>query len=151
MAPGDHPVPAEEDMAYRGAPSAISGEGATMLIDSEGPGMTQAEFDIATQVYFERCAGCHGILCKGPTGKPLTPDITREKGIDCLKALITNGSAAGMPNWGTSGDLTDDQIDIMARYLQHEPPAPPEFGLPEMMNSWKVVRTLEGMGVVHCS
>jgi nitrite reductase (NO-forming)/hydroxylamine reductase len=134
--PSDHPVPTQSEMAYRGAPSAI--EGAKGFIDSEGPNMTQAEFDVATQVYFERCAGCHGVLRKGATGKPLTPDITREKGTDYLKALITYGSAAGMPNWGTSGDLTDDQIDVMARYLQHEPPAPPEFGLPEMTASWNV-------------
>jgi nitrite reductase (NO-forming)/hydroxylamine reductase len=135
--PSDHPVATEGEMAYQGAPSAI--EGASGFIDSEGPGMTQAEFDIATQVYFERCAGCHGVLRKGATGKPLTPDITREKGSDYLKALITYGSAAGMPNWGTSGDLTEEHIDIMARYLQHEPPEPPEFGLPEMTASWKVI------------
>ncbi|MEE8494890.1 MAG: cytochrome D1 domain-containing protein, partial [Xanthomonadales bacterium] len=71
--------------------------------------------------------------------RALTPEITREKGTDYLKALITYGSAAGMPNWGTSGDLTDEQIDIMARYLQHQPPSPPEFGLPEMIDSWKVM------------
>jgi nitrite reductase (NO-forming)/hydroxylamine reductase len=135
--PADHPVTSKGEMAYQGAPSAI--EGAKGFIDSEGPQMTQAEFDMATQVYFERCAGCHGVLRKGATGKPLTPDITREKGSDYLKALITYGSAAGMPNWGTSGDLTDEQIDVMARYLQHEPPAPPEFGLPEMTASWKLL------------
>jgi nitrite reductase (NO-forming)/hydroxylamine reductase len=27
-----------------------------------------------------------------------------------------------MPNWGTSGELTDEQVDIMARFVQHEPP-----------------------------
>ena len=27
----------------------------------------------------------------------------------------------------------------MARFLQQEPPAPPEFGMPEMMASWKVM------------
>jgi nitrite reductase (NO-forming)/hydroxylamine reductase len=135
--PADHPVTTKEEMAYRGAPSAVPG--AKGFIDSEGPGMTQVEFDSATQIYFERCAGCHGVLRKGATGKPLTPDITREKGTDYLKALITYGSAAGMPNWGTSGELTDEQIDIMARYLQHEPPEPPEFGMPEMMASWKVM------------
>ncbi|MBT8058768.1 MAG: c-type cytochrome [Gammaproteobacteria bacterium] len=135
--PADHPVTSEEELAYRGAPSAV--EGAKGFIDSEGPKMTQAEFDSATQVYFERCAGCHGVLRKGATGKALTPDITREKGTDYLKALITYGSAAGMPNWGTSGDLTEKQIDVMARYLQHQPPAPPEFGLPEMTKSWKVL------------
>ncbi|MBT8064195.1 MAG: c-type cytochrome [Gammaproteobacteria bacterium] len=135
--PADHPVTSEEELAYRGAPSAV--EGAKGFIDSEGPKMTQVEFDSATQVYFERCAGCHGVLRKGATGKALTPDITREKGTDYLKALITYGSAAGMPNWGTSGDLTEKQIDVMARYLQHQPPAPPEFGLPEMTKSWKVL------------
>jgi len=135
--PADHPTSTKEEMAYQGAPSAV--EGAKGFIDSEGPNMTQAEFDTATRVYFERCAGCHGVLRKGATGKPLTPDITREKGTDYLKALITYGSAAGMPNWGTSGDLTEAQIDAMARYLQHEPPAPPEYGLPEMTASWKLL------------
>ena len=93
--PADHPVTSKEELAYQGTPSPI--EGAKGFIDSEGPGMTQAEFDSATQIYFERCAGCHGVLRKGATGKPLTPEITREKGGDYLKALITYGSAAGMP------------------------------------------------------
>ncbi len=137
--PADHPVPSEEDLAYRGAPSPITVEDARQFIDSEGPNMTHAEFDVATGLYFERCAGCHGVLRKGATGKALTTDITREKGTDYLKALITYGSPAGMPNWGTSGDLTDEQIDIMARFLQHEPPAPPEWGLPEMIDSWSVL------------
>ncbi len=44
-----------------------------------------------------------------------------------------------MPNWGSSGELTEEQIDIMARFLQQEPPAPPEFGMPEMLDSWKVL------------
>ena len=137
--PSDHPVSAGAEMAYSGAPTAMSGEDTRKFIDSEGPGITQAEFDTATEIFFQRCAGCHGVLRKGATGKPLTTDITREKGTDYLKALITYGSAAGMPNWGTSGDLTEDQIDIMARFLQHEPPAPPEFGMPEMVDSWKLL------------
>ena len=137
--PSDHPVTSGTEMAYKGAPSAISADEAKGFIDSEGPGITQAEFDTATEIFFQRCAGCHGVLRKGATGKPLTTDITREKGTDYLKALITYGSAAGMPNWGTSGDLTDEQIDIMARFLQHEPPAPPEWGMKEMVGSWKLL------------
>jgi len=137
--PSDHPVAAAPVMAYKGAPSAITAEDTRMFIDSEGPNITQEEFNSATEIFFQRCAGCHGVLRKGATGKSLTTDITREKGIDYLKALITYGSAAGMPNWGTSGDLTDEQIDILARFLQHEPPAPPEFGLPEMVASWKLL------------
>ena len=44
-----------------------------------------------------------------------------------------------MPNWGTSGELSEEEIDILARYLQHEPPAPPEFGLAKMKETWKVL------------
>jgi nitrite reductase (NO-forming)/hydroxylamine reductase len=105
----------------------------------DDPVMTQEEFQKATTIYFERCAGCHGVLRKGATGKPLTPDITRENGYDYLKNFITYGSPAGMPNWGTSGDLTEGDVDMMARYLLLEPPAPPEFGMPEMMASWKLL------------
>jgi nitrite reductase (NO-forming)/hydroxylamine reductase len=135
--PAEHP--ASEQIAYQGAPSTISSEEAKKLIDSEGPPMTEAEFSQATEIFFQRCAGCHGVLRKGATGKPLTTDITRVKGTDYLKALITYGSPAGMPNWGTSGDLTAEQVDIMARFLQHEPPAPPEWGLPEMTASWNLL------------
>jgi nitrite reductase (NO-forming)/hydroxylamine reductase len=137
--PADHPVASESQMSYQGAPLAITAEDTRSFIDSEGPNITQAEFDASTEMFFQRCAGCHGVLRKGATGKPLTTDITRQKGIDYLKALITYGSAGGMPNWGTSGDLTNAQIDAMARFLQHEPPEPPEWGMPEMVNSWKLL------------
>ena len=49
------------------------------------------------------------------------------------------GSPAGMPNWGTSGKLSPAEVDLMARYLQHEPPQPPEYGMKEMKASWKVL------------
>jgi nitrite reductase (NO-forming)/hydroxylamine reductase len=105
----------------------------------EDPVMTQEEFQAATQIYFERCAGCHGVLRKGATGKPLTTDITRENGLEYLQSFITYGSPAGMPNWGTSGQLSEAEVDMMARYLLLEPPAPPEWGMPEMKESWKVL------------
>ncbi len=62
------------------------------------PALTQDEFNRANQVYFERCAGCHGVLRKGATGKPLTPDVTRAQGFDYLRDFITYGSPGGMPN-----------------------------------------------------
>jgi nitrite reductase (NO-forming)/hydroxylamine reductase len=102
------------------------------------PALTQAEADIANTIYFQRCAGCHGVLRKGATGKALTTDLTRELGEDYLKAFITYGSPGGMPNWGTSGDLSEQEIDIMVRYLLNEPTAPPEWGMPEMRASWHV-------------
>ena len=105
----------------------------------KAPPMTQAEFEIGRKIYFERCAGCHGVLRKGATGKPLTPDITLGKGTDYLKVFINFGSPAGMPNWGTSGELTEKEVDLMARYVQQTPPTPPEFGMKEMKATWKVI------------
>jgi nitrite reductase (NO-forming)/hydroxylamine reductase len=134
-----HPGATEGEMKYQGSPSAIPADEARQLMSAGGPILSEAEFSVATQLYFERCAGCHGVLRKGATGKALTPDITTEKGTEYLKALITYGSPAGMPNWGTSGEMTPEQIDIMARFLQQEPPAPPEYGMPEMQGSWKVL------------
>ena len=101
--------------------------------------MTLAEFDMARKIYFERCAGCHGVLRKGATGKPLTPDLTVPNGTDYLKVFIAYGSPAGMPNWLSSGELTEAQVDLMARYIQHEPPQPPEWGLADMKGTWKIM------------
>ncbi len=100
--------------------------------------MTEEEFEQAREMYFERCAGCHGVLRGGATGKALTTDLTRDLEYDYLHSFITYGSPAGMPNWGTSGELSEEEIDLMARYLLLDPPTPPEWGMPEMLNSWKV-------------
>ncbi|NQV43272.1 MAG: c-type cytochrome [Rhodospirillales bacterium] len=101
------------------------------------PAIGGEDFQRATKIYFERCAGCHGVLRKGATGKALTTDITRELGYEYLHDFINYGSPGGMPNWGTSGDLRESDIDLMARYLLHEPPQPPEFGMADIMGTWK--------------
>ena len=124
---------------YEGAPSTITNEAVKILKSPGAPDMTEDEFKQATQIYFERCAGCHGVLRKGATGKPLTTDITQKVGLDYLKTFINYGSPAGMPNWGTSGDFTEAEVDLMARFIMHEPPQPPEYGMPEMKNSWKLL------------
>jgi len=96
------------------------------------------EFNRAGQIYFQRCAGCHGVLRKGATGRPLTPDIMRERGIDYVRAFIEYGSPAGMPNWGASGDLSEEDVDIMTRYVFYDPPQPPDWNLAEMREHWTV-------------
>jgi len=103
------------------------------------PSLTAEQFDRANRIYFERCAGCHGVLRKGATGKPLTTDITKDLGGEYIRAFITYGSPAGMPNWGTSGDLSESDIELMTAYLLNEPATPPEWGLKEMKSSWKVL------------
>jgi nitrite reductase (NO-forming)/hydroxylamine reductase len=103
------------------------------------PVLSKDEFQQASRIYFERCAGCHGVLRKGATGKALTPDLTKKLGFEYLRDFITYGSPGGMPNWGTSGELQEKQVELMARYLLNEPAQPPEYGLKEMKDTWKVV------------
>jgi len=127
------------EMNYQAGTSPLANEPMVQSTNPKAPPMTQAEFDVARKVYFERCAGCHGVLRKGATGKPLTPDLTVAKGTDYLKIFIAYGSPAGMPNWQTSGEMTEKEVDMMARYIQHEPPQPPEWGMEQMKQSWKVI------------
>ncbi|CAK0763076.1 Nitrite reductase [Gammaproteobacteria bacterium] len=133
-----HPNTGKGEMRYQGSPVAMPPTVATPELPP-APTMTAAELEEGKKIFFERCAGCHGVLRKGATGKPLTPDITRVRGTDYLKVFIAYGSPAGMPNWGTSGQLDDRQVDLMARFLQQEPPVPPEWGMKEMKENWKVL------------
>ena len=102
-----------------------------------GPEMTDEEFAWAKQTYFERCAGCHGTLRKGATGPALTPDKTGPMGTVGLAAIIFNGTTGGMPDWGKQGFLSQTQTETMAKFLQQEPPTPPELSLEQMKASWK--------------
>ncbi|MFZ2853238.1 MAG: cytochrome D1 domain-containing protein [Rhodocyclaceae bacterium] len=109
------------------------------MLNPKAPQMSAAEFELGKKIYFERCAGCHGVLRKGATGKPLTTDVTLERGSEYLRTFIYYGSPQGMPNWGTSGTLSEKEVDVMARYVQHEPPTPPEYGMKEIGASWKLL------------
>ncbi len=134
-----HPGTSQAQAAYEGAPSTVSGTDVAQVRTPGAPDMTETEFAQASEIFFQRCAGCHGVLRKGATGKPLTPDVTQPRGTDYLKALINFGSPGGMPNFGTGGELTAAQVDLMARFLQHTPPSPPEWGMKEMRDSWTVL------------
>ena len=127
------------EAAYQAGGSTLAGEAMHQSTNPKAPPMTQVEFDTGRKTYFERCAGCHGVLRKGATGKALTPDITVEKGTDYLKVFIAYGSPAGMPNWQTSGEMDEKTVDLMARYIQHDPPVPPEWGMAQMKATWKVI------------
>ena len=129
----------ESELKYQAGASPLAGEAMYQSSNPKAPPMTKAEFDSARKIYFERCAGCHGVLRKGATGKPLTPDITQDKGTEYLKVFIAYGSPAGMPNWQTSGEMDEKTVDLMARYIQHDPPVPPEFGMAQIKETWKVI------------
>ncbi|MFN0315180.1 MAG: cytochrome D1 domain-containing protein [Burkholderiales bacterium] len=129
----------EAEKKYQAGGSPLAGEEMHQDVNPKAPKMSQEEFHLGRQIYFERCAGCHGVLRRGATGKALTPDITLERGTEYLKVFIQYGSPAGMPNWGTSGELNEKEVDLMARYIQQTPPTPPEFGMKEMKATWKVI------------
>lgn len=132
------PISQVEQNYQAGDSSPVGDAAMHQNINPKAPPMTKEEFEKAKNIYFQRCAGCHGVLRKGATGKPLTTDKTLASGTEYLKVFIQYGSPGGMPNWGTSGELTEAEVDMMARYVQQEPPVPPEWGMKEMMASLKI-------------
>ena len=114
------------------------------------PAMTDAEKEAAKQIYFERCAGCHGVLRKGATGKNLEPHWSKtdadgkkteggtlKLGTKRLENIIAYGTEGGMVNYDDI--LTKEEINMMARYIQNTPDVPPEFSLQDMKDSWKLI------------
>jgi mono/diheme cytochrome c family protein len=103
------------------------------------PPLTQEERSQASHIYFDRCAGCHGVLRKGATGPALDPKKMAEKGLEYLKAVIFGGLPGGMPDWGRQGILSEKEVEISARFLLEEPPAPPIPSFDEVLKTWKVL------------
>lgn len=126
-------------LAFAPAASAQTAPAAAPAAAAPVPTMTPEEFNQAKDIFFQRCAGCHGVLRKGATGPNLEPARTRTLGLEHLEAFINFGSPAGMPNWGTSGELSKEQVNLMARYVMQDPPQPPEWGMKEMKASWEVL------------
>ncbi len=100
------------------------------------PEMSKEAFEESKTLYFQRCAGCHGVLRKGATGKSLLPDETRKLGQKRLEKIITLGTEGGMNNFDDI--LTKDQIKNLASYIQNEAPVPPEMSLTMMKERRKV-------------
>ncbi len=117
----------------------LFGAAPTWAASPASPPITKEEFEQAKKIYFNWCAGCHGTLRKGATGPDLLPEKTRAAGTEVMKTFITYGTPGGMPDWGRQGILNAQEIDLMARYIQHDPPTPPEMSLKDMKASWKLL------------
>ncbi|MEN8264403.1 MAG: cytochrome D1 domain-containing protein [Nitrospirota bacterium] len=102
-------------------------------------GLTQAEFDATAQVYFNRCAGCHGLYRTGATGPNIDEVRSAEIGTDGLGAILRYGTPAGMPNFGTSGLLTEAEIENLSAFLQLLPPTAPEWTMTDIQATWNVI------------
>lgn len=105
--------------------------------EDEGPiELSDEDFAEARGIYFDRCAGCHGTLRVGATGPNIQPERTTQIGTAALRQILTSGTPGGMPAWGESGILSENEIDLMARYVQIDPPEPPGRPINEIRASW---------------
>jgi nitrite reductase (NO-forming)/hydroxylamine reductase len=128
----------------------LTGFAATAFAQTAAPTLTTAEKESAKKIYFERCAGCHGVLRKGATGKNLEPHWakvdkdgkkteggTLALGQSRLEKIIGYGTDGGMVNFDDI--LTKEEITLMSKYIQNTPDVPPEYSLKDTMDSWKVI------------
>lgn len=105
--------------------------------------ISAAEMEQGSAIYFDKCAGCHGSSRKGATGPSLLPDgdgkapATKALGVAGLRVFIENGTPAGMPEW--KGIMTEQEIELMTRFLQVDPPVIPPYGMDEIKKSWKLI------------
>ncbi|GHF06473.1 nitrite reductase [Aliiroseovarius zhejiangensis] len=116
---------------------------------AQEPTLSEEAFEASKQLYFEQCAGCHGVLRKGATGKSLEPVVkttaedgtvtesgTLKLGQERLEKIIMWGTEGGMNNF--SDIMTEEQIKDMATYIMMDPPKPPEMSLAQMKETRKV-------------
>ncbi len=117
---------------------ALGEKGLMTKVEDGPPPITKEEFERAKTIFFERCAGCHGTLRKGATGPNITNTNLKEMnhGTEIIRAFITNGTPSGMPTWGEY--ISKKDIDILTRFLQHDPPLPPEMSLAQMKKTWEL-------------
>jgi nitrite reductase (NO-forming)/hydroxylamine reductase len=126
--------------AFAVLPVAMSAAFGQARAQEGAPTLTAEEKAQAKKIYFERCAGCHGVLRKGATGKNLEPHWTKKLpdgstqeggtlklGQERLEKIISYGTEGGMVNFDDI--LTKDEIKLMAKYIQTTPDVPPEYSL----------------------
>jgi len=116
---------------------------------AQEPTLSDEAFESSKQLYFEQCAGCHGVLRKGSTGVNLEPHWkktaadgtvteggTMKLGQNRLEKIISYGTEGGMNNFDNI--LTKEQITNLATYIMMEPPQPPEMSLAQMKETRKI-------------
>ncbi|MDH5765504.1 MAG: nitrite reductase, partial [Gammaproteobacteria bacterium] len=102
------------------------------------PKLSKAQMEKASEIYFDRCSGCHGVLRGGATGPDIRPEKTRKKSLSKLEKILYDGTDAGMPGWGKEGLISKSDIKLLAKYVQIEAPVPPAWDMKKTMASWKV-------------
>lgn len=109
------------------------------IVETPPIDLTPERFEASKNTYFDRCAGCHGLYRMGATGPNVGELRSQAIGTDGLGAILRYGTPAGMPNFGVSGLLTEEQITELSAYLQLPPPDPPPLPMAEIQASWNLV------------
>jgi len=115
---------------------AVGFSSSAMAAKMAEPEMSEADFEKAKTLYFQRCAGCHGVLRKGATGKSLEPKASQKLGQKRLERIIKFGTEGGMNNFDDI--MSDAEIKLLTTYIQKTPPRPPEMSLALMKERRKV-------------
>jgi len=100
--------------------------------------LSEADMKKGADIYFDRCAGCHGMLRKGALGPNLLPEKMKGFGTETLKSILWNGTSGGMPDWGASGEMSKADTELMAKFIQNPVPPAREMSLEDMKRSHKV-------------
>jgi nitrite reductase (NO-forming)/hydroxylamine reductase len=114
-------------------------QGSTPIVGNPPKTLTADEFEASKQVYFNNCAGCHGLYRTGATGPDIGAARSRAIGTDGLISILNYGTPAGMGNFGQTGILSQQQIEDLAAYLQLPPPDAPPLPMAEIQASWDLV------------
>lgn len=101
--------------------------------------LTETQFNQTRDLYFNRCAGCHGLYRTGATGPNIGEDRSKWIGTEGLGALLRHGTPRGMPNFGASGLVTEDEITQLSAFLQLPPPEAPPLPMAEIQASWNLI------------
>lgn len=104
---------------------------------ADTPMLSAEDKAASSKTWFERCAGCHGMLRKGATGKNLEPKNTTKLGSSRLEKIMTYGTEGGMPNFGDI--LSKKELANIAQYVQMPADVPPEWGMKDMKEIWKLL------------
>ena len=113
----------------------MAASGFSMTVSASEPTLSEADFEKTQLHYFQRCAGCHGVLRKGATGKNLEPKSMLKKGQKRLEKIITLGTEGGMNNFDDI--FTKQEIANLATFIQMTPPVPPEMSIEQMRSHTK--------------
>ncbi|PCI30783.1 MAG: nitrite reductase [SAR324 cluster bacterium] len=128
----------------------LTAGGTAFAAKAQVPELTEKEFKEAKNLYYDRCAGCHGAMRKGATGPKISQKKMLKKSLAKLEDIIFNGTEGGMPGWGKTGDMNKAETKLMAKYMHLPAPIPPEMGLKQMRKTHKVyVPTSKRPGTVQ--